>query len=125
MGDFHKLKVWQRAHEHVLAVYRETASFPKSELYSLTAQLRRAAVSVAANIAEGCGRNGAREMARFVDIAQGSANEVDYLILVARDLEYLTTESWQKAEQALSETRRMLASLARTLRGTKRTRKSS
>jgi four helix bundle protein len=72
-----------------LEVYRVTRAFPREELYGLTSQLRRAASSVPANIAEGCGRNGDAELARFLAIALGSANELDYHLLLARDLGYL------------------------------------
>ena len=74
MKDFRELQVWQKAHELTLAVYRATASFPREELYGLTAQLRRSSSSIAANLAEGCGRNGDAELARFCSMAMGSAS---------------------------------------------------
>ena len=84
--DSHELKVWQKAHQLTLAVYQITAPFPREELYGLTSQLRRAAASIPANLAEGCGRNGDAEFARFCSIALGSVSELDYHLLPARDL---------------------------------------
>lgn len=86
MKDFRELKVWARAHELTLLVYQATGSFPREEMYGLTSQLRRAAASVPANLAEGCGRNGDAEFARFCFIAMGSASELDYHMILARDL---------------------------------------
>ena len=80
--DFHELKVWQKAHQLTLAVYQTTAGFPREELYGLTSQLRRASSSVGANLAEGCGRNGDAEFARFCSIAMGSASELEYHLLL-------------------------------------------
>ena len=78
MEDFKDLRVWGKAHELTLAVYQKTRAFPKEEMYGLTSQLRRACASVGANIAEGCGRRSDAEMRRFIQIARGSANEVEY-----------------------------------------------
>src|SRR6266850_1051013 len=86
MGDYRHLSVWKRAHDFTLVVYRSTASFPESERYGLTAQLRRAAVSVVSNIAEGASRHGDRELSRFLQIAHGSACEVECQLLLSRDL---------------------------------------
>lgn len=85
---FEDLIVWQKAHEFVLSVYRFTDSFPKSELYGLTSQLRRAAVSIAANIAEGFKKTGKADKARFFNISQGSIEECRYYLVLARDLKY-------------------------------------
>jgi four helix bundle protein len=84
--DFRELKVWQKAHQLTLAVYRMTAHFPREELYGLTSQLRWCSSSIPANIAEGCGRNGDAEFARFCSIAMGSASELEYHLLLAKDL---------------------------------------
>lgn len=89
MKDFHELKVWQKAHQLTLAVYRITTGFPRAELYGLTSQLRRASSSVPANLAEGCGRNGDAEFARFCSIAMGSASELEYHLLLARELQLI------------------------------------
>ena len=85
---FEDLIVWQKAHQFVLAVYRFTESFPKAELYGLTSQLRRAAVSVPANIAEGFKKNSKLDKVRFMNIAQGSIEECRYYLILAKDLGY-------------------------------------
>jgi four helix bundle protein len=114
--DFHDLKVWVKAHELVLAVYRASAGFPQEEIYGLTAQLRRAAVSIAANIAEGCGRSTETEFGRFLQIAMGSASETQYHLLLARGLKFLKTADHQHLEERVTEVKRMLASLIQRLR---------
>ncbi len=86
--SFQDLIVWQKAHQFVLSVYRFTECFPKSEIYGLTSQLRRAAVSIAANIAEGFKKKGKADKARFMNIAQGSLEECRYYLILARDLNY-------------------------------------
>jgi four helix bundle protein len=116
MRDFHELKVWQKAHRCALEIYRKTQSFPAEERFGLTIQLRRAAVSVASNIAEGCGRDGERDFARFLSIAAGSASEVEYQLLLARDLGYLTDEIHGQLDARINEVKRMLNSFIRTLR---------
>ena len=113
--DFHELKVWQKAHELTLAVYRVTAPFPREELYGLTRQLRRASASVAANLAEGCGRSGAAEFARFCSIAMGSASEVEYHLLLARDLKLLKPAEYQELAPRATELKRMLTALLQKL----------
>jgi four helix bundle protein len=108
MRDFRDLKVWEKAHRLALAAYRVTAAFPKEEQYGLTSQNRRAGSSVPANIAEGCGRGGA-ELNRFCRIAMGSAMELDYHLLLARDLELLNPADYERLYQDVKEVRRMLA----------------
>jgi four helix bundle protein len=93
MRDFRGLAVWKNAHLLVLDVYRVTESFPKHELFGLTSQIRRAAASIPTNIAEGCGRDGNAELGRFLNIAKGSTSEVEYLLELARGLNYLESES--------------------------------
>jgi four helix bundle protein len=85
MQDFKKLEVWKKADSLVLAVYKATNNFPKDEIYGLTSQIRRAAVSITANIAEGCGRNSKVELCQFLQISIGSANELDYYIHLASE----------------------------------------
>ena len=92
MSDFRKLTVWQKAHRITLDVYRAASSFPPAELYGLTSQMRRCCVSIGSNIAEGCGRSGDVEKARFLRISKGSASELEYQVLVSRDLGYLDPE---------------------------------
>lgn len=99
MENFKDLKVWVTAHELTLQVYQRTHNFPKDEMYGLTSQMRRAAASVAANIAEGCGRRSDPEMRRFVQIARGSANELEYHLLLAKDLQLLSVPEFVELEK--------------------------
>ena len=96
MRDFHKLGIWQRSHQLTLDVYRASKVFPKDELFGLTSQIRRAASSVPTNIAEGCGRASNKDFAHFLQIAIGSASEVEYELLLAHDLEYINDEAFNK-----------------------------
>jgi four helix bundle protein len=114
--DFHELKVWQKAHQLTLAVYQITATFPRQELYGLTSQLRRSCASIPANLAEGCGRNGAAEFARFCSIPMGSASELEYHLLLARDLKLIKPEDHDELSQRAVELKRMLAGLLHTLK---------
>jgi len=116
MKDFHNIKVWRRAHDLVLKVYKLTNSFPREEVYGLTSQIRRAAASVPTNIAEGCGRNTDAELARFMEIASGSASELDYLLLLARDLGLLAEGNYRESLTELIEIRKMLTTFIKTVR---------
>jgi four helix bundle protein len=111
MKDFRNLKVWERAHEITLTVYRCTRDFPREETYGLVSQLRRCSSSVAANLAEGCGRSGNVEFGRFLAIAMGSASELEYHLLLAHDLGYLTTEAFDELNVQVVDMRRMLNGL--------------
>ena len=111
MKDFKELKVWEKAHALTLAVYESSRNFPREEIYGLTSQLRRAAVSVSANIAEGCGRRSDGEFVRFLQIARGSISEVEYHLLLARDLKFLMNQVHQDLEKKVIEVQRMLTSL--------------
>jgi len=116
MKDFHALKVWQKAHQLTLAVYQLTSSFPRDELYGLTSQLRRCSSSIPANLAEGCGRSGDAELARFCSIAMGSASELEYHLLLARDLKMIPAGDYERVQTHLSEVKRMLAGFLPKLR---------
>lgn len=116
MQDFRKLKVWEKGHELTLAVYRATARFPREELYGLTSQIRRASSSVPANIAEGCGRSGKAELARYLQVAAGSASELEYHLLLARDLELLGEKQYEELQAKVSEVKKMLSSFIQKLR---------
>jgi four helix bundle protein len=116
MRDFRKLKVWEKAHQLTLGIYAATRSFPHEERYGLTAQARRSSASIPTNVAEGCGRSGPRDLARFLDIASGSASELEYQLLLARDLHYLDGATCERLTIAVSEVKRMLASFLQTLR---------
>src|SRR5512143_1988276 len=111
MQDFHTLKVWEKAHQLTLDIYRATAMFPKEELYGLTSQIRRASSSIPANIAEGCGRSGNTELKQFLNIALGSASELEYHLLLARDLAYLSAAEYEKLVNNTIEVKKMLATL--------------
>lgn len=115
MKDFRTLKVWQKAHRFVLEVYQHTSDFPKDERFGLTSQLRRSAVSVPSNIAEGCGREGDRELSRFFSYSAGSASEAEYQLLLARDLNFLDGESYRQLDEHIKEVKRMLSGFIRKL----------
>jgi four helix bundle protein len=111
--DFRELKVWEKAHEMTLSAYQVTGSFPKHELFGLASQIRRCSSSIPANIAEGCGRIGNSELHRFLQIACGSANELEYHFLLARDLAYISASDHILLEKQLLEMKRMLVALTR------------
>lgn len=108
MQDFKKLRVWQHAHQFTLALYDASSTFPRSEKYGLTSQLRRAAVSIPSNIAEGAGRGSNPDFLRFLYIAMGSASETAYQPLLAKDLDFLEEKQYQELRSDLTSIRRML-----------------
>jgi four helix bundle protein len=116
MRDFKDLRVWEKAHELTLSIYAATRGFPKEELFGLTSQLRRAAASIAANLAEGCGRKSDRELLRYIQIARGSASELEYHLILARDLHLLTRADFDVLMKQLSDVQRMLTTFGQTLR---------
>ncbi len=116
MRDFKELKVWQRSHKLALAIYKATLTFPKEEMYGLTSQMRRSCVSIAANIVEGCGRNGNVEFARFLQIAIGSASELEYLLLLSRDIGLLQTPDYDQLMTELSQVKKMLITFTKKLK---------
>jgi four helix bundle protein len=118
--DFHELKVWHKAHQLTLVVYQITAKFPREEVYGLTRQLRRASSSIPANLAEGCGRNGNAELAHFFCIAMGSASELEYHLLLAKDLNFFEPDQYEELAQRTSEVKRMLAAFIQRLKAKKR-----
>ena len=115
MKDFPQLKVWEKSHELALAIYHITASLPREEVYGLASQIRRAASSIPSNIAEGCGRNGDAELARFCIIARGSASELEYELLLVRDLKLLQPNHDETLSQQTIEIKRMLTVLVQKL----------
>src|SRR6185503_11426393 len=123
MRDFRQILVWEKAHQFTLEIYRVTAKFPKEELYGLTSQLRRASASIAANIAEGFGRGGNVELARFLQIAIGSAYEVEYHILLAKDLGLIAKEPNELLKVHIIEIKRMLAALLLKVRADSKVKK--
>jgi four helix bundle protein len=116
MRNYRDLQVWQKAHVLTLTVYKNTQKFPIEERYGLTSQIRRASVSIPANLAEGCGRRSEGETARFIQIAMGSGAELSYHLLLARDLEFLTPVDYDQLDSELSSIMRMLSSLSEKLR---------
>ncbi|MGH9430710.1 MAG: four helix bundle protein [Terriglobia bacterium] len=115
MKDFRDLKVWRKAHDLTVAVYLLTRGFPKDELYGLTSQIRRASASIGANIAEGCGRTGDGELGRFLQIAAGSASELEYHLLLSRDLQLITQTDYERLVANVVEVKRMLYALVKKL----------
>ena len=113
MKDFRELKVWEKGHQLTLSAYKITTGFPEHELFGLASQIRRCSSSIPANIAEGCGRMGNAELHRFLQIACGSANELEYHFLLARDLGYLSALDYNSLHKELLDLKRMLVSLTR------------
>ncbi|MDP2994034.1 MAG: four helix bundle protein [Anaerolineales bacterium] len=112
--------MWEKAHHMVLAVYKATEIFPRQELYSLTNQIQRAAVSIPANIAEGCGKSGDADFGRYLQIAMGSSSELEYLLLLSHDLGYLPEGTFQNLATSLIEVRKMLNALLQRLKANNR-----
>ncbi len=115
MKDFRNLKVWEKAHQLALMLYSITASFPREETFALASQIRRAACSIPSNIAEGCGRDGDSELARFCIIARGSATELEYQLLLARDLKLISLSDYDTLSELDVEIKRMLTVLVQKL----------
>ena len=116
MRDFRKLQTWQKGHALALAVYQATRRFPREEIYGLTSQMRRAAVSIPTNIAEGCGRDTARDFLRFMHIAMGSASELEYLIQISQELGFLAESTGSTMAGLTTEVKRMLSSFINKLK---------
>ncbi len=116
MKDFHHLNVWEKSHNLTLKIYKDTLSFLREEVYGLTSQIRRAAASIPTNIAEGCGRNSDAELARFLDISMGSASELEYLLLLVKELNMLSKSDYDNLTGAVIEIKRMLATFIKKLR---------
>ena len=111
--NFKELIVWQKAHQFVLAVYKCSEDFPKSEIYGLTSQFRRASVSIAANIAEGYKKKGTKDKLRFFNIAQGSLEECRYYIILSNDLDYIRNS--EKLNDQIEEVSKMLNAYCRSI----------
>lgn len=115
MRDFREVKVWGKAHSLVLKIYKMTRKFPKEELYGLISQMRRAGISIAANIAEGSGKKGDADFARFLQISMGSASELEYFLLLSHDLGFITKEEFEISTSDVTEIKKMLTSFIQTL----------
>ena len=111
MRDYKKFLVWEKSHQLTLDVYRITISFPKDETFGLISQMKRSSSSIPTNIAEGCGRNSEKDFCRFLYIAFGSANELEYQLLLSTDLKFIDIESGQKLLFQVEEIKKMLNGL--------------
>ena len=116
MRDFHNYMVWQKAHQFSLRIYGLTKKFPHDELFGLTSQIRRASTSIPINIAEGCGRRTDAEFAYFLDVAAGSASEVEEELLLALDLGFIGKDEHQDLDSKVTEIKAMLGALMDKLR---------
>jgi four helix bundle protein len=118
MQDFRKLKVWEKSHALVLSIYQTTGGFPSSEVYGLTSQMRRCSSSIPSNIAEGCGRSTNADLLRFLYSAMGSAKELEYQLLLSRDLGFVSSAQHDQFSTDVGEVERMLSALIAKLRST-------
>jgi four helix bundle protein len=116
MQNFKDLLLWQEAHQLTLNVYEASKNFPKEEIFGITSQIRRAAVSIPCNIAEGCGRYTSKDFANFLQIALGSTNETDYLTLLARDLNHLPEKQFIVLQERINKIRAMNINLIEKVR---------
>ena len=116
MQDFKKLVVWRRAHELTLGIYNATKGFPSEETFGLRGQLRRSSASIGINIAEGCGRSSQIELRRYLRVAQGSASELEYELLLVRDLKLLSEQTHQRLSGQVEEIKKMTTALIRKLK---------
>jgi len=114
--SFRELIVWQKAHQLVLHTYRLTKKYPKEELFGLTSQMRRSAVSVAANIVEGYRKRGKADKARFMNISEGSLDELTYYFILSNDLEYITTHEYEQLNAQCEEVSKLLSAYAAAIR---------
>jgi four helix bundle protein len=116
MKDFRELQVWHKAHQLTLSIYTATQAMPDEERYGLISQMRRSCMSIPSNIAEGCGRGGDGDMQRFMQIAMGSASELEYQIILAHDLNYLSAVEYEQFVGQVQEVKKMLASFIMAIR---------
>jgi len=116
LKDFKELKVWQRSHQLALKLYKVTRFFPKEEIYGLTSQLRRASTSIPANISEGCGRGSESDLARFFQIAMGSACELEYHLLLSKDVGFLNGNDFDLLNEEIIQIKKMLTAFIKKLK---------
>ncbi len=116
MRDFRKYDVWTLSHQLVLEVYKITSEFPDSEKFQLTRQMQRAAYSIPSNFCEGCGRNSDKDFNRFVQIALGSAHELEYFFILAKDLSFINDQKQKELSDLINEIKRKLYNLSKKLR---------
>ncbi len=111
MRDFKKYEVWQLSRRFCSIIYENTKNYPKEEIYGMTSQIRRATLSIPTNISEECGRNGDKEFANFINIALGSAHEVENLLIISNDLFYLENDKFDVLEKEINTIKRKLYNL--------------
>lgn len=116
MQDYKKLKVWEKSHQFVLEIFNLAKQIPKEETFGFTSQLKRAATSIPANIAEGCGKNTAKDFTNFLNISLGSANESEYYLILAKDLKYINGEDFEQLMLNINQIKGMLINLIQTVR---------
>jgi four helix bundle protein len=116
MKDFKKLKTWQKGIKLVVDIYKTSRIFPKEELYGLTSQMRRSAISIPSNIAEGAGRNSDKDFNRFLDISLGSSFELETQVIIAKELEFLSDVEFQDLTEKIQEEQKMITGLQRSLK---------
>ena len=116
MQDYKELKVWHKSHSLVLNIYEITKQFPKEEIFGITSQLRRASYSIPSNIAEGCGKFSQKDFANFLQIALGSSNEVEYLLLLGKDLKFMNDDIFKLLNNSINEIKAMLINLIQKVR---------
>jgi len=116
MKDFKNLKVWQKGIKMVTEIYNTTQSFPKDELYGLTSQIRRSAISIPSNIAEGSGRNSDKEFNRFLNISLGSSFELETQIIIAHELKFLSNNEFSELIAEIQEQQKMITGLQKSLK---------
>jgi len=108
MRKYETLKFWQKTHKLTLFIYKITSTFPRDELYGLTSQLRRASISIGSNIAEGSAKNSRLDYFRFMNISLGSLSEIEYQLLIAKDLNYISSEIYQETINEILEIKKMM-----------------
>jgi four helix bundle protein len=123
MSDYKKLKVWEDAHKFTIDIYNITKNFPNNEQYGLTSQIRRSSSSIPTNIVEGCGQLDNGNLIRFLGIAKGSAFEVEYQLLLAKDLKYINEKDYDELNEKIQKIISMLTNLIKSLRSKRETNK--
>jgi four helix bundle protein len=116
MRDFKKYDVWKLSHELVLEVYKLTSTFPVSEKYQLISQMQRAAYSIPSNFSEGCGRGSDRDFNRFLQIALGSAHELEYFFILAKDLSFIGQDTYKSLDEQINDIKKKLYKLSLKLK---------
>ena len=115
MKDYKKYLVWQKSHQLTLDVYKLSAKYPREETFNLVSQIKRSSSSIPTNIAEGCGRKSDKDFSRFLYISFGSANELEYQMLLSKDLDFISAEEYKKIQLQTEEIKKMLNALIKTL----------